>query len=49
LKAAAYGYAAFQVAKAAAGALQRATETPEEARRREFSAAVDRHYGGWHN
>jgi hypothetical protein len=47
LKAAVYGYAALQVAKAAAGALQRATETPEELRRREFSAMVDRHYGGW--
>jgi hypothetical protein len=44
LKAAVYGYAALQVAKAAAGALQRATETPEELRRREFSAMVDRHY-----
>jgi hypothetical protein len=44
VKAAVYGYAALQVARAAAGALQRATETPEELRRREFSAMVDRHY-----
>jgi hypothetical protein len=44
LKAAVCGCAALQVAKAAAGALQRATETPEELRRREFSAMVDRHY-----
>jgi hypothetical protein len=44
VKAAVYGYAALHVARAAAGALQRATETPEELRRREFSAQIDRHY-----
>jgi hypothetical protein len=49
LKAAVYGYAALQVAKAAAERFRQATETPEELRRREFSAAVDRHYSGWHD
>jgi hypothetical protein len=49
LKAAAYGYAALHAAQWAAERLRQAGETPEEARRREFSAMVDRHYGGWHN